>query len=143
MPPTMISRFWDPSRGLARPHCPSKVRERRQSAARDLGIPKGNDLGVCVCPPGTQENYTSNESPARELPDGTKIFGVPGRERGFFYKSSSLVKYVAVLSIFSTQRPTKGPNAPRSRPRALGTSMPNKTSPSLAPNTRGLGFGTR
>ena len=82
--------------------------------------PKGSHLGVCACPPGTQENYTSNKSPARELSDGTKIFGVPGRERGFFYKSSSLVKYNAVLSIFSAQWPIKGPNAPRSRTRVPG-----------------------
>ena len=90
-----------------------------------------------------QENYTSNKSPERELSDGTKIFVTPGRERGFFYKSSSLTKYVALLSIFRTQRPIKGPSTPLSRPRVLAASVPNKTRQSLAPNTRGLGFGTR
>ena len=74
-------------------------------------------MGACACPPGAQENYTSNESPARELPDGTKFFCAPGGERGFFHKSSSLVKYAAVLSIFSTQWPINGPATPRSRPR--------------------------
>ena len=103
--------------------------------------PKGNHLGVCACPPGAQENYTSNESPARELPDGTKNFCAPGVERGFFHKSSSLVKYVAVLSIFSTQWPINGPATPRSRTRVPAACMLNKTSRNLAQNTPGLGFG--
>ena len=77
----------------------------------------------------------------RKLSDGTKFFCAPGGERGFFYKSSSLVKYNAVLSIFSAQWPIKGPSAPRSRTRVPAASIPNKTNPRLAPNTRGLGFG--
>ena len=91
-------------------------------------------------PPGAQENYISNKSPERELSDGTKIFCAPGGERGFFYKSSSLVKYNAVLSIFSAQWPIKGPNAPRSRTRVPAASIPNKTSRSLAPKHPGVGF---
>ena len=139
-------------RGAARKHtgCASHPAHRpenglygahRSTHLPGPGRPKGRDLGVCACPPSAQENYISNKSPGRELSDGTKFFCAPGGERGFFHKSSSLVKYAAVLSIFRTQWPINGPSTPRSRPRASATCMLNKSSRNLAQNTPGLGFG--